>query len=170
MSRAVKYSVKLSERWQDVSPFFEAYPEALAQVCSVAGDGKQDFYALTVRGMLEAVNGQVPNEWKERYKGGTVGEWCAMLNALKAGISRFTEFMENTTPKQTIEQKKALSGTIKGNLEEAVLMTLKSCFSLHDLEAATNLTVYEYMMARKEVFNEAQIAYNRSMAYAYARR
>lgn len=170
MGRVVRYSVRLSERWHDVAPFFEAYPEALAQVCAVVGEGKQDFYALTVRGMLEAVDGQVPSEWKERYKGGTVGEWCAMLNALKAGISRFSEFMENTTPKQTIEQKKALSGTLKGNLEEAVLMTLKSCFSLHDLEAATNLTVYEYMMARKEVYNNAQIAYNQSLAIASVRR
>ena len=170
MGRVVQYSVKLSERWQDVAPFFEAYPEALAQVCAVVGEGAQDFFALSVRGMLEAVSGQVPTEWKERYKGGTVGEWCAMLNALKEGISRFTEFMENTTPKQTIEQKKALLGTLKGNLEEAVLMTLKSCFSLHDLEAATNLTVYEYMMARKEVFNNAQIAYNQSLAVASVRR
>lgn len=164
MGRVVQYSVKLSERWQDVAPFFDAYPEALAQVCAIVGEGGQDFYALTVRGMLEAVNGQVPNEWKDRFKGGTVGEWCAMLNALKAGISRFTEFMENTTPKQTIAQKKALSGTLKGNLEEAVLMTLKSCFSLHDLEAATNLTVYEYMMARKEVYNEAVVYYNKCVA------
>lgn len=164
MSRAVKYSVKLSERWQDVAPFFEAYPDALAQVCSVVGEGKQDFYSLTVRGMLEAVSGQVPNEWKERYRGGTVGEWCAMLNALNAGISRFTEFMENTTPKQTNAQKKMLSGTLKSNLEEAVLMTLKSCFSLHDLEAATNLTVYEYMMARKDSYNEAMVYYNKCVA------
>lgn len=164
MGRVVQYSVKLSERWRDVAPFFDAYPEALAQVCAIVGEGGQDFYAMTVRGMLEAVNGQVPNEWKERYKGCTVGEWCAMLNALKAGISRFSEFMENTTPKQTIAQKKALSGTLKGNLEEAVLMTLKSCFSLHDLEAATNLTVYEYMMARKEVYNEAVVYYNKCVA------
>ena len=53
-----------------------------------------------------------------------------------------------------------LRGILKGNLEEAVLMTMKNCFALHDLDAATKLTVYEYKMARREAYNDAVVAYN----------
>lgn len=166
MARKVRYSVLLSQRWQEVAVFFEAYPQAMEQLCEHVGVKDIDFFALSVRGMIEAADNQVPTELKERYKNATVRDYSEMVNGLKEGLEKFIGFMEKTTPPQTFEQKKMMRGVLNGNLEEGVLMTLKSCFSLHDLEAATNLTVYEYMMARKECYNEAIISYNQSCAIA----
>lgn len=160
MSRLVSYSVKLSEKWALVEPFFRMYPDALQQVRSRCSTADIDFFGLSVRGLLQTINNEVPTEWKNRFKDGTVRQWCEMLNTLQDGLQEFTKFMERTQPPQSIEQQRMTRGTLKGNLEEAVLMTLKSCFALHDLESATKLTIYEYMMARKEVFNEATIAFN----------
>lgn len=160
MSRLVSYSVKLSEKWALVEPFFRMYPDALVQVRERCGTAAIDFFGLSVRGLLQALNNEVPTEWRDRFKDSTVRQWCEMLNTLQQGLQDFTKFMEKTQPPQTFEQQRMTMGTLKGNLEEAVLMTLKSCFALHDLESATKLTIYEYMMARKEVFNEATIAFN----------
>lgn len=160
----VKYSVNPNEKWEDVKTFFDEYPAAMEQLRTRFAVGRQDFNLLSVRGMLEAVNGQVPEEWARLYKGKTVREWCEMVNALKEGLENFTAFMESTQPPYTLRQKKMTFGTLKGNLEEAVLMTLKSCFALHDLEAATKLTVYEYKMARREAYNDAVINYNQAVA------
>lgn len=171
MGRVVKYSVSLDEKWEDVAPFFKAYPTAMAQLCVKAGrDDAFVFETMSVKGLLEAVRGDIPTEIETSLKGCTVGQYAARVNSLREGMAGFVRFMEDTIPPVTVEQRKMAMGTKKGNIEEAVLMTLKTCFSLHSLEQAHNLTIYEYMTARKEVYNEAVVAYNRASAFAAARR
>lgn len=162
----VKYSVKAGEPWAKVSPFFKAYPDAMVQLLGNFKPADINFEALTVKGMLEAVGGNMPEELARKLKGCTVEEWCETAIGVKEGLDRFMKFMEETTPPITVEQKKMTKGVLSGNIEESVLMTLKSCFSLHGLEDAQKLTVYEYMVARKEVYNEAVVNYNQSMAAA----
>lgn len=108
----------------------------------------------------------MPEELERRLNGCTVGDWCTVMLGVRKGLERFAKFMEETTPPVTVEQKRMAKGVLSGNIEESVLMTLKSCFSLHGLEDAQKLTVYEYMVARKEVYNEAVVNYNQSMAAA----
>lgn len=171
MGRTVKYNVKAGEPWAKVSPFFVAYPDAMAQLLSRFKPTDVNFETLTIKGMLEAVSGRIPEELERRLSGCTVGEWCETFLGVRAGLERFTRFMEETMPPVTVEQKRMTNGVLSSNIEESVLMTLKSCFSLHGFEDAHKLTVYEYMVARKEVYNEAVINYNQSMAIAamYAR-
>lgn len=166
MGRTVRYSVTATERWDKVSPFFLAYPDAMAQLLARFEPTEVDFEGLTVKGMLEAVGGRMPEELERRLNGCTVGDWCAVMLGVRKGLERFAKFMEETTPPVTVEQKRMAKGVLSGNIEESVLMTLKSCFSLHGLEDAQKLTVYEYMVARKEVYNEAVVNYNQSMAAA----
>lgn len=170
MGRSVKYSVKAKELWSKVAPFFAAYPDALAQLLSNFRAKEINFEGLTVKGMLEAVGGNMPVELKRQLNGCTVKDWCETLLGVRAGLERFTRFMEETTPPVTMEQRRMSMGMKQGNIEECVLMTLKSCYSLHGLEDAQNLTVYEYMVARKEVYNEAVVNYNQSTAIASVRR
>lgn len=160
------YSVTRSERWDDVRLFFEAYPEAAQQLLAQVGgnDPSCVFEALSVKGMLEAVTGRVPYEWMEKRPQLTVDGWCRMVGSMREGLERLMAFMENTVPPLTYEQRKKTRGTKPASIEEAVLMTLKTCFTLHGLESAQQLTVYEYMMARKEAYNAAVVAYNQSVA------
>lgn len=142
----------------------QAFESLLAKIPSK--DTAVQLETMTVKGMLEAVGGGVPSELRERHKDATVTEWCAMVNALREGLQTFTEFLERTTPPLTAYAKKMSSGTIKGNIEEAVLWTLRESFGLQSLEQAHNLTVYEYMVARKSAYNDAVIAYNKEMEIA----
>lgn len=160
--------LRLSQKWSEVEAVFDCNPDAFERLLAkiTKRDAAVQLETLTVKSMLEAVGGKVPAELRERYKGATVTEWCAMINSLRDGLATFTEFLERTTPPLTAYAKKMSSGTIKGNIEEAVLWTLRESFGLQSLEQAHNLTVYEYMVARKSVYNDAVIAYNKEMEMA----
>jgi hypothetical protein len=125
---------------------------------------------MTVKGMLEAVAGRTPTELAEKAQNSTVREWVEVFNTLKDGLADFTAFMEATAAPVTAEQTKMARGTLKGNIEEAVLWTLKNSYTLHGLEDAHNLTIYEYKIARKNEYNEAVVAYNQSVAAGIAGR
>lgn len=168
MGRVVTYSLDMGGKAYPSMLFLEAYPDAMEQAVShvTADPVRWNFEEMTVKGMLEAVSGKIPTEWRDKAKGGTMADYCVMVASLKAGLDEFTRFMEATQPPVTIEQRKMASGILKGNLEEAVLWTLKTAFTLTGLEAAQQLTVYEYEVARKNIYNEAVVAYNQSMAAA----
>ena len=174
MGRKVKYSVKRSEPWADVAPFFTSYPSAMDQLLAAVPERDDAFCfdLLTVRGMLEAVGGNIPSEVKTQLDGLTVGEAAARLNSLRDGLMAFTAFMEDTNPPETLRQKAMRRGMKDGNIEEAVMWTLKECYTLHGFEDAQKLTVYEYKTARKNAYNEALSAYRQSveMEAAMARR
>lgn len=168
MGRFIKYSLKLKDPAMPTVLFLLAYPDALAQTCGYVKPNPDvwNFERMTVKGMLEAVSGKIPEEWDVKAKAGTVADYCTMVVSLKEGLENFTKFMDKTQPPVTIEQQRMTSGIIKGNLEEAVLWTLKTAFTLSGLEAAQKLTVYEYAVARKNIYNEAVVAYNENMAAA----
>lgn len=166
----VRYNfvLKPSQKWSEVEAVFECNPEAFERLLAkiTKKDAAVQLETLTVKSMLEAVGGKVPAELRERYKEATVTEWCAMVNSLRDGLATLTDFLERTTPPLTAYAKKMSGGTLKGNIEEAVLWTLRESFGLQSLEQAHNLTVYEYMVARKSAYNDARVAYNREMDMA----
>ena len=161
MATKVKYSVNLSDRWEDVRIFFDAYPQAFAELrLHVTLRDTLNFDTLTVRSLLEMVAGKTPTELIARRNVATVKEWCAVMNALEAGMADFVKFMERTTPPVTPQQMRIERGMLDANIEEAILWTLRGNYSLHGLEDAQNLTIYEYKIARKHAYNEAVAAYN----------
>ena len=165
MGRTVKYSVTRSEPWAKVAPFFTSYPEAMEQLLAAVTERDEAFAfdLLTVRGMLEAVGGAIPTEVKTQLDGMTVGEAAARLNSLRDGLMAFAAFMEDTAAPETLRQKAMRRGMKEGNIEEAVMWTLKECFTLHGFEDAQKLTVYEYKTARKNAYNEALAVYRQSV-------
>lgn len=166
MARLVKYSCRSSQPWKEVALFFTEYPAALDQLCTQI-DGTLDgfnFETLTVGALLEACVGKIPQEITARYGGGDVETFARAINSLREGMELFLKFMERTTPPETIYQKKMSAGTLPANIEEAVLWTMKNTYTLHGLEDAQKLTVYEYMIARKEAYNEALVVYNKYVA------
>lgn len=165
MGRVVRYSVLPSERWSRVSVFFTTLPAAMEQLMEAVPERDGDFIfdLLTVGGMLEAVAGRIPAEVKAGMEKMTVAQAAARLNSLRDGLLEFTSFLEATEPPMTLRQEQQQRGMIKGNIEEAVLWTLKECFTLHGFEDAQKLTVYEYKTARKNAYNEALAAYRQSV-------
>lgn len=161
MAVTVKYSVKLTDKWDSVRIFFEAYPNAMTQLRNhVPQLETLNFDTLTVRSLLEMAAGKTPTELIPRRATASVEEWCAVMNALEAGIADFVRFMERTTPPVTPLQMRMERGMLDANIEEAILWTLRGNYSLHGLEDAQNLTIYEYKIARKHAYNEAVAAYN----------
>lgn len=165
MGRKVRYSVRPSEQWSRVSVFFTTYPAAMDQLMEAVPerDGEFVFDLLTVGGMLEAVGGAIPAEVKASMEGLTVAQAAARLNSLRDGLLEFITFLEATEPPMTLRQEQFRRGMMEGNIEEAVLWTLKECFTLHSFEDAQKLTVYEYKTARKNAYNEALAAYRQSV-------
>lgn len=154
--------VDLMQKWEDIRPFVEPYPERMASLMEHVGGFRADFSAeaLTVKELLTLIGGGIPETLRDKYGKGTVLEWLEFLNSARAGLENFTSFLEATVPPMTAEQKRAMAGILQGNIEESVLWTLKSVYNLTSLEQAHNLTVYEFKIARKNIYNEAKIAYN----------
>ena len=163
----VKYNVNLSENWEKVRIFFESFPEAFVKLRSyITKRDNLNFDTLRVKSLIEMIAGLTPTELIRRRNAATVEEWCAVMNALEDGMADFVKFMERTTPPTTPQQLKIERGMLDANIEEAILWTLRGNYSLHGLEDAQNLTIYEYKIARKHAYNEAIAAYNQLNSFS----
>ena len=160
-----RYNLGLSEPWKTVKPWFDIHPEGMEALLEKVTDRDDSvvFETLTVKSLLEVSGGGFPSELSAKAESCTVKEYARMLNSLRDGLSRFTAFLESTKPPETAYAKKMSAGTMGGNIEEAILWTLRMSYGLQSLEQAHALTVYEYMVARKSVYNDAVVAYNKEM-------
>lgn len=160
-----RYDLSLFEPWKTVKPWFDIHPEGVEVLLEKVPerDDSVVFETLTVKSLLEVAGGGFPSELSARADSCTVKDYARMLNSLRDGLSRFTDFLESTKPPVTAYAKKMSAGTMSGNIEEAILWTLRMSYGLQSLEQAHALTVYEYMVARKSVYNDAIIAYNKEM-------
>lgn len=160
-----RYELSLSEPWKTVKPWFDVHPEGI-EVLLEKVSGREEslvFETLTVKSLLELAGGGFPSELSAKADRCTVKDYAHMVNSLRDGLARFVEFLESTRPPETAYSEKMSVGTLKGNLEEAILWTLRQAYGLQSLEQAHALTVYEYMVARKSVYNDAVVAYNKEM-------
>ena len=160
-----RYDLSLSEPWKTVKPWFDIHPEGMEALLEkvTERDDSVVFETLTVKSLLEVAGGGVPSELSAKVEACTVLDFARLLNALRDGLARFMDFLKSTTPPVTAYSKKMSAGTISGNIEEAILWTLRMSYGLQSLEQAHALTVYEYMVARKSVYNDAVVAYNKEM-------
>lgn len=166
----VRYSVNLSESWEKVRIFFKSFPEAFVKLKShVTKRDNLNFDTLRVKSLIEMIAGRTPTELIGRRDAATVEEWCAIMNALKDGMDDFFKFMKSTTPPSTPQQMRIERLMLPANIEEAILWTLRGDYSLHGLEDAQNLTIYEYKIARKHAYNEAIAAYSQLNSVSAAR-
>ena len=164
MATTVIFGVKPKDRWNKVGILFEKHPAILAQLCEQVKDIDESFNfdTLTVKGLLELCGGNIPEEVKLKFRGKNVRQVAMIVNAVRAGMESFAQFMEETTPPESVQAVKLRKGMLPSNIEEAVLWTLKEAYTLNGLEAAHALTVYEYKIARKQVFNDAVAAMNQA--------
>lgn len=156
----VSYEIDLNENYNKVHVFFEEYPAAMDAVCQRVGTKETPVEAMTVKDLCELLDGRIPSTLSRDV---TVREWGEMVNGLRNSLEGFANFMKRTTPPMTAAQKKLMGGVLETTSEEAVLLTCKDFYNLHTLEEAQKLSVYEYMIARKAIYNERIQAYNMEM-------
>ena len=158
----IPYEIDLNEQYSKVHVFFEEYPAAMDAVCNSDKVGVKDtpVEAMSVKDLCELLDGRVPSSLSRDV---TVREWGEMVNGLRRSLEGFANFMKRTTPPMTAAQKRVMGGMLETTSEEAILLTCKDFYNLHTLEEAQKLSVYEYMIARKAIYNERIQAYNMEM-------
>ena len=70
--------------------------------------------------------------------------------------------VEDTTIEKTAEEKDAENGLLPLSVEESMLNFMVETFNLQGWEAAQQMTLYEYISARKKSYNS--VMYQKRMA------
>lgn len=161
----MKIEVKLTQKWSEVAYFYNAHPDAFrALLQKVTGTLKNfDFFALSVGELCAIVDGGFPQSLWNRYENCDVRTFCKLTNSLREGVKQLMTFLENTTPPTTPQERKAANGLMQTTFEEEALGMLVEYFHLHSFEDAQKLSVYEFMMVRKTLYNRRKMEYNRMM-------
>lgn len=160
----MEYVVNSSDRWSDVAWFFEENADAWNMVRDAwKSETPYNIGALTIMDLCQVFEHGYPLRLSE---GVSVKEFVTMCTSIELAMKNFSTFLESTIPPTTPEQRAAAVGTLEMSLEEAVLLTCKEFYGLHNLEDAQKLTVYEYMIARKSIYNERLVSYNIDRAAA----
>lgn len=162
------YEIKGGDRMKRCRWFFEEHPEAEEEALRRWGVENDNigiaFSDLTVAELCEILGGVFP----ERIFGNanTVKEYYRRKFWLSESLEAFARFMEMTTPPRMPGDTAA---AIEPTTEEAVLLTMKDFYGLHSLAEAQAMTVGEYMIARKRLYNEAAARYRNNMRVACGR-
>ena len=91
-----------------------------------------------------------------------VKEYVQILNTFENGNKAFEQAVEDTTIEKTAEEKDAENGLLPLSVEESMLNFMVETFNLQGWEAAQQMTLYEYISARKKSYNS--VMYQKRMA------
>ena len=89
----------------------------------------------------------------------TFYDFIRVSNTFEVGTKNFEQLILDTT-RTNSDEKAAQAGLAAVTTEEAMLTFLRGYFNLQSLEAAQQLTLYEYCTARKLSFNDAKFQKN----------
>lgn len=162
------YEIKGSDKMKRCRWFFDEHPEAEEEALKRWGVENDSigiaFSDLTVAELCEVLGGVFP----ERIfgKANTVKEYFRRKFWLSESLEAFARFMEMTTPPRLPGDTPS---AIEPTTEEAILLTMKDFYGLHSLAEAQAMTVGEYMIARKRIYNEAAARYRSSLRVSGSR-
>lgn len=163
-----KYEIKGSDKMKRCRWFFEEHPQAEEEALKRWGIENDNigiaFSDLTVAELCEVIGGTFP----ERVFGNanTVKEYFRRKFWLSESLEAFARFMEMTAPPRLPNDTPA---AMEPTTEEAILLTMKDFYGLHSLAEAQAMTVGEYMIARKRIYNEAAARYRNGLRIAGSR-
>lgn len=80
-------------------------------------------------------------------------------------LDGFGKMLERLTPTTTPEQRQAQSACLSVEFEESVLVFCRDYFGLRSFRAAEELTVNEYLIAKKDTYNK--VTFERKMNDIY---
>jgi len=70
-------------------------------------------------------------------------------------MENFSKMFERMTLRGTAEQQQAQMVCLRVGFEESVLVFLQDFFGLHSFKEAEDITVNEYLIAKKSAYNKA---------------
>lgn len=126
-----------------------------------------DFFTLTIKELLEAMQGKYP----KRLTKGRIGynakviKYLELINSFYSGIEILNEKIQETTPVMDIKSTAAAAALLEYSPEEAILLSVRDFYGIHNLENCQQLTLYEYIIARKAKYNE--ITYQQQLSKQY---
>jgi len=141
-----------------VEPYIEAPQlEELRRAAVVDKFGTEGFYGLTIGGLLDGMNGDLSalqdcdgETVFDRYRVAAFGEW----------LNEFVAVVNALTLKPTPKQIRQAAGCKPLTFEESVYYFVRSYFNLQNFNAVRDLTVGDYIMAKKDDYNKAVIDRN----------
>ena len=141
-----------------VEPYIEAPKlEELRQAAVRDKFGKVGFYGLTLGGLLDAMNGD--NDALFDCNGDTVFDHYRVA-AFCVWLNEFISVVNGLTLKPTAKQIAQSSGCKQMTFEESVYYFVRSYFGLPNFNAVRELTVGDYIMAKKDDYNKAVVDRN----------
>lgn len=142
--------------------FPEIISKAKKKITDVIRHEIFDYFGMTVAEFLRLQENILPekvDKFLKRRKT-TFFDYIRVLNAFEKGAKAFEQLMKDTTLQYDPDEEMARVGLLDLTTEEAMLTFLKDYFGLQSLEKAQELTIYEYITARKIAFNKAKFQKN----------
>jgi len=155
-------------KFKKISNLLIIFPETLTQlkekITDILPASEFDYFSMTIGEFLDLQENKLPEKLEKRLKSKklTVFEYVKILNTLEKGSESLINLLELTTIEQSNDEIKASSDLLKLTSEEVILDFLKDYFNLHSYEEAQNLTLYEFIIARKNYFNKVTFEKNLS--------
>lgn len=141
-----------------VEPYIEAPKlEELRRAAVADKFGKVGFYGLTLGGLLDAMNGD--NDALLDCNGETVFDLYRVAE-FSVWVNEFIAVVNGLTLKPTAKQIAQSSGCKSLTFEESVYYFVRSYFNLPNFDAVRDLTVGDYIMAKKDDYNKAVVDRN----------
>ena len=141
-----------------VEPYVEA--SKLEELRRAAVDdkfGTEGFYGLTLGGLLDGMRGDFDalmdcggDTVFDQYRVAAFCEW----------LKEFVALVDSLTLKPTPKQMMQTSGCKSLTFEESVYYFVRSYFGLPNFNAVRDLTVGDYIMAKKDDFNKEVVDRN----------
>lgn len=147
-----------------VEPYVEAPKlEELRRAAVAEKFGEEGFYGLTLGGLLDGMRGDFDalmdcggDTVFDQYRVAAFCEW----------LKEFVALVDSLTLKPTPKQRMQTNGCKSLTFEESVYYFVRSYFGLPNFNAVRDLTVGDYIMAKKDDFNKAVVDRNISNSLA----
>lgn len=116
-----------------------------------------DYFGMTIADFLRLTEKHFPAKIQKMLKSRflTVKKYIQILNTFENGNKAFEQLVEDTTLEKTDIEKEAENGLLPLTVEESMLNFMVESFHLQGWEAAQQMTLYEYISARKKSYNSA---------------
>lgn len=113
--------------------------------------GQNGFYGMTLGAFLDGIHGRFEPMWDngglsvfDIYRTKAFAEWTLGFTDTLAGLSL----------KPTAKQQQYQQGCRPVSFEESIYLFCRSYFGLHSFDAVLDLTVADYLLAKKDDYNK----------------
>ena len=156
----MKLKITEQTKWQDVhllltAENLEVIRKKVADVFSF------DFYSMTIGDFAELQRGILPRFLREKVedKNLTVFDYCKINNGIEKFYKDFAALLKNFEVPQSHKERTAAAALPEMNIIEAILCFANRFFSHPDFGTTENLTLYDYILARKSDFMQRKFEY-----------